>query len=80
MFSKLDLRSGYHHIRMKEEGVHKTAFRTHDGHFEFVVMPFVVDILVFSKGSSEHVYHLKKVFRRLQSHAFLAKESKCDLA
>ncbi|GJV28328.1 putative reverse transcriptase domain-containing protein [Tanacetum coccineum] len=62
-FPKIDLRSGYHQLRVHEDDIPKTAFRTRYGHFEFTVMPFD-DILIYSKTQEEHVEHFWDCSRR----------------
>nr|GFA73619.1 hypothetical protein [Tanacetum cinerariifolium] len=64
-FSKLDLMSGYHQLRVHEDDIQKTAFRTRYGHFEFTTQ-------------EEHVEHLRLVLGLLKEEKLYAKFSKCE--
>nr|GEZ52027.1 putative reverse transcriptase domain-containing protein [Tanacetum cinerariifolium] len=72
--SKIDLRSGYHQLRVREEDIPKTAFRTC---YDKFVIVFIDDILIYSKNKEEHEEHLKLILELLKKEELYAKFSKC---
>ncbi|KAA3484478.1 DNA/RNA polymerases superfamily protein [Gossypium australe] len=77
MFSKIDLRSGYYQLLVKDLDVPKTAFRTRPYSDRFVVV-FIDDILIYSRDESEHVEHLRIMLLTLRDKQLFAKFSKCE--
>ncbi|KAH0760944.1 hypothetical protein KY290_017017 [Solanum tuberosum] len=77
-FSKFDLRSGYHQLRVRECDIPKIASRSVMVIMNMFVIVFIDDILIYLRNEEDHASHLRIVLQTLEDKELYAKFSKCE--
>ena len=91
VYSKIDLRTGYHQLRVREADIPKTAFRkwyapvafmdlmyrVFQPYLDHFFVVFIDEILIYSQSEEEHEEHLRIVLQALREQQLYAKFSKC---